>query len=337
MTRKLRSLIAFNPGNRPDLLSDGQIEALAGMTDLLRRAPVLDWRDPAIQPLLHRTEILVTGWGAPKIDAVLLDAMPKLGLIAHLAGSVKAMLDPAIWRRGIAVVNAVAGNAVPVAEFTLAAILFANKQVFRLNRVYRERRAMAKPWSKLAPGLGNYRKVVGIIGASRVGRRVIALLRPFDFTVLLADPYVAAEDARQLGVEPVPLDELLARSDVVSLHAPSTPATRTLIDRRHLALMRDGTVFINTARGALVDQDALIEATRSGRLDAIIDVTEPDELPPDSPLYDIPNVFLTPHIAGAQGRETERMVELVFAEIERYLRGNALQHRVEAVDLERLA
>lgn len=334
---KRTALLAFDPATRPDLLSAEQIERLGRMTALLRREPVLDFADPAIAGALARTEILVTGWGAPPIGPRVLDAAPRLGLIAHLAGSVKGILHPAVWQRGISVVNAVAANAVPVAEFTLAAILFGNKQVFRLQRLYRERRTMLKPWSKAAPGLGNYRKVVGIVGASRIGRRVVELLKPLDFKILVCDPYLDDEEADRMGVERMELDALIASSDVVSLHAPLTPATRGMIDRRRFALMRDGAIFINTARGALVDQSALIDETRSGRIDAIIDVTEPDALPPDSPLYDIPNVFLTPHIAGAQGKETERMVQLVFAEIERHTRGATLLHKIEARDLERLA
>jgi phosphoglycerate dehydrogenase-like enzyme len=266
-----------------------------------------------------------------------LELAPGLRLVAHLAGTVKGIVEPAVWQRGVAVVNAVAANAVPVAEFTLAAILFGNKQAFRLRRLYRERRRMLKPWSQAAPDLGNYRKVIGIVGASRVGRRVVALLQPFDFSVLVYDPYLDAAAALAMGTEKVELDELMRRSDAVSLHAPATPATRGMIDRRRLALLRDGALLVNTARGALVDQAALIDETRSGRIDAILDVTEPDALPADSPLYDIPNVFLTPHIAGAQARETERMVELVFAEITRFIRGERLQHEVAADELERLA
>jgi len=110
-----------------------------------------------------------------------------------------------------------------------------------------------------------------------------------------------------------------------------------MINRRRLALLRDGAVLINTARGVIVDQEALIDETRSGRIDAVLDVTEPDTLPADSPLYDIANVFLTPHIAGALGSETQRMTDVILAEIGRFVRGEPLEHAVLAADLGRIA
>ena len=166
---------------------------------------------------------------------------------------------------------------------------------------------------------------------------MLALLRSVDFAVLLYDPYVGADEAAALGARPVELDALLAAADVVSLHAPALPSTQHLLDRRRLALMRDGAVLINTARGALVDGDALTTELVSGRLDAVIDTTEPEILPADSPLYDLPNVLLTPHIAGALGRETERLGAHAVAEIERFARGEPFRYPVRREELERLA
>ncbi|UPG74036.1 hydroxyacid dehydrogenase [Roseomonas gilardii subsp. gilardii] len=331
------ALLAYDPGRNPETVSMAQHAALREMLDVLRPDPLQGFDDPALAPLLPRVEVLVTGWGAPRLDRAALEAMPRLRLVAHLAGTVKGHLAPEVWERGIRVVNAADANALPVAEYTLAAILFANKQVFRLNRLYRERRDAPKPWSNLAPGLGNYGRSVGIVGASRIGRRVIELLRPFDLQVLLHDPFVSGEEAARLGVTLLPLEELLSRADLVSLHAPLLPATRGMIGRRQLALMRDGAALVNTARGGLVDQDALVEELRSGRISAVIDVTEPDLLPPEHPLYDLPNVFLTPHIAGAEGPETQRMTALVIEEIRRFLSGEPLRHEVRAQDLPSLA
>lgn len=336
MTRPA-ALLAYAPHLHAETLPPPLRARLEGLVELLHPDPQPDLLIPALRPLLPRLEVLVTGWGARPITAEVLDAAPRLRLVAHMAGTVKALLPPDVWGRGIQVCSAAAANALPVAEYALAMVLLSNKQVFRLRRRYAELRRHRRPWDRDAPGLGNYGKVVGVVGASRIGRRVIELLRPFSVRVLVSDPYLDREDAARLGVEAVPLDALLARSDVVTLHAPSLPGTRHLISRRRLALMRDGAVLINTARGALVDQDALVEETRSGRLDAVLDVTEPDALPPDSPLYDIPNVFLTPHVAGALGGETQRLAELVLDEIARFRRGEALHHAVAAGDLGRIA
>jgi phosphoglycerate dehydrogenase-like enzyme len=260
---------------------------------------------------------------------------PRLRAVVHAAGTVKEHVDPACFGR-LRVSSAAAANAVPVAEFTVAAILLAGKRAFRLSRLYRELRGF-RLWWKEVPPIGNYRKVVGVVGASRIGRLVLERLRAFDFELLVHDPYLAAEEARTLGAEAVALDDLLRRADVVSLHAPALPETRQLLDRRRLALLRDGAVLVNTARGALVDGDALLAELVAGRIDAVIDTTLPEVLPPDSPLYELPNVFLTPHIAGAMGTETRRLAALALDEIERLSRGEPLAHEVRLEDLARIA
>jgi phosphoglycerate dehydrogenase-like enzyme len=170
-----------------------------------------------------------------------------------------------------------------------------------------------------------------------VGRRLLELLRPFDFGVLLHDPYATPHEAAALGAEPVPLETLLSRSDIVTLHAPDLPGTYRMLDAARLSLLRDGAVLINTSRGALVDPDALTGELVSGRLSAILDVTEPEPLPADSPLYRLPNVVLTPHIAGSLGNELERLGRTVVAELERLAAGHAPAHQVRRADLTRVA
>jgi phosphoglycerate dehydrogenase-like enzyme len=336
-TSRPAALLAYSTAINPDTVTAAQRRQLEAMVELLRATPVEDLDDPDVHPLLARVEVLVTGWGLAPLTADVLGRAPRLRLVAHLGGTVKALLPRETWQRGIAVTHAASANALPVAEYTLAAILLSNKQAFRLRRKYGETRDSLREWSANLPRLGNYRKRIGIVGASRVGRRVAELLRPFDFEVLIHDPYLTPAEAAALGARLAALDELMAHCDVVSLHAPVTDATRGLIDRRRLALLRDGAVLINTARGVIVDQEALIDETRSGRIDAVIDVTEPDTLPADSPLYDIANVFLTPHIAGALGPETQRMTDVVLAEIGRFLRGEPLEYAVLAADLGRIA
>jgi phosphoglycerate dehydrogenase-like enzyme len=329
-------VLAMVPHFTGELFAAEQFARLEAIADVPARAPLTVFGDARAAALLPRADILLTGWGCPPIDAAVLAAAPRLRAIVHAAGTVKLHVTDACWQRGLQVSSAAAANAVPVAEYTLAAILFANKRAFRLQRRYRELRQF-RLWPLEAPGLGNYRKVVGLVGASQVGRRVLALLRPFDLEVLLYDPYVGAEEAAALGARALELDALLAAADVVSLHAPDLPATRHLLDRRRLALLRDGAVLVNTARGALVDGDALTAELVSGRIDAVLDTTEPEILPADSPLYDLPNVFLTPHIAGALGRETERLGAHAVAEIERFARGEPFAFPVRREELERLA
>lgn len=320
---------AFTPVAIEALFGDAERTQLGRLCRILTPVPLGALDDGVARAVLGEVQILVTGWGCPPIDDDVLAVAPKLRLIAHAAGSVRALVSPTVFARGIAVVTAADANALPVAEYTVAAILFANKRVLDFAARYRRERRGLGISVTTPPTVGNFRKTIGLVGASRIGRRVAQLLRPFDFTVLVADPFLAPAGARDLGVERVELDELLRRSDVVSLHAPSLPETRHLLDGRRLRLLRDGTTLINTARGALVDQEALIAELMSGRLNAVLDVTEPDVLAPESPLYELPNVLLTPHVAGAAGGELRRFGELITAEIDRFVRGEALRHAVD--------
>jgi phosphoglycerate dehydrogenase-like enzyme len=150
---------------------------------------------------------------------------------------------------------------------------------------------------------------------------VIELLRPFDLDVLLYDPYVDGPEAARLGVRLTSLDELCASSSVVSVHAPQLPETHHLIGAAQLSAMATGTTLINTARGSLIDEGALLPELTSGRLNAVLDVTEPELPPAHSPLYELPNVLLTPHVAGSLGNELHRMADEALDELERYAAG----------------
>ncbi|MET4924637.1 hydroxyacid dehydrogenase [Streptomyces sp. PSRA5] len=318
------ALLSMSPGIAERLFAPAH---LARLTGLVRTDPNLvahtltgPGSDPAVAAALADAELLITCWGAPPLTAGVLAAAPRLRAVVHAAGTVKHHITDACWERGITVTSAAAANAVPVAEYTLAAILFAGKRVLGSAHRYQEVRAR-HDWHQELGRAGNYRRTVGIVGASRIGRRVIELLRPFDLHVMLYDPYVDATEAAALGVEPVPLDELCARSQVVSVHAPQVPATRQMIGAAQLAAMPDGATLVNTARGSLVDENALLPHLVSGRLDAVLDVTDPELPPPDSPLYDLPNVLLTPHVAGSLGGEIHRMADQALDEVERYAKG----------------
>jgi phosphoglycerate dehydrogenase-like enzyme len=335
MAKMLRTVLVMHPVVRDELIRPDHLDRLERVVDLVGREPFRSI--DALEGELGRVEVLITSWGCPPVGPEVVDRMPKLRLIAHLAGSVKGFLDDVVWRRGILVTNAVAANAVPVAEYALAAILFANKRVIQLNRAYLAAKENRAPWTREAPNVGNYRKTVGIVGASHVGRLVIRHLREFDLQVLLYDPYVPPLAAREMGVSKVPLAKLLSTSDVVSLHAPLLPETRHMLSARELALMKDGATLINTARGALIEPQGLEAELCRGRLFAMLDTTEPEVLPETSPLYRLPNVFLTPHIAGSLGRETERLTDYIVAEVERFARGVSLKYLVRREQLPRLA
>ncbi|WP_055525428.1 hydroxyacid dehydrogenase [Streptomyces graminilatus] len=325
------AVFAMNPAHLPELLPP---HLMARLGELVRIDPTLvvqDFTEPAARAALAGAEILITGWGCPHIGAEALAAAPRLRTVLHAAGSVRSLIGEEAWQRGLAVSSAAQANALPVAEYTLAAILFAGKNAFGLRERLRAERA--HPASTGHADIGNLGRRVGVIGASRVGRRVLELLRPFELSAALYDPYVDEAGAAALGAVPMSLEELLRTSDIVSLHAPDIPQTYRMLDRDRLALIRDGGVLINTSRGALVDPDALTDELVAGRISAVLDVTEPEPLPEESPLHRLPNVFLTPHIAGSLGNELERLGRTVVDELTRLGAGLQLAHAVHRADL----
>ncbi|MFH8801425.1 hydroxyacid dehydrogenase [Streptomyces sp. NPDC017936] len=330
-----RAVFAMDPVHLPLLFPEPLLHRLRRTAEIDPALVVRDFADPAAATALAGADVLVTGWGCPRLEADVLAAAPRLRTVLHAAGSVRSLIGEALWDHGVTVSSAAAANAVPVAEYTLAMILLAGKDVFTHRE--RFRRTHTGPAHAETASTGNLGRRVGVIGASRVGRRLLGLLRPHDFEVLLHDPYVDAAEAAGLGARPLSLEDLLRRSDIVTLHAPDVPGTRHMLDRARLALIRDGGVLINTARGALVDHAALTDELVSGRLHAVLDVTEPEPLPAGSPLHRLPNVFLTPHVAGSLGNELERLGRVVVEELERLAAGLPPAHEVRHADLTRVA
>ncbi|MBN1284880.1 MAG: hydroxyacid dehydrogenase [Anaerolineae bacterium] len=276
--------------------------------------------NPAI---LRDADVIFSGWGGPYLDQAFLDAAPALKVVFYGAGSVKYMLTDAFWERDILITSAAAANAVPVMEYTLAQIFFCLKSGWRYAyNIKREARHIHREF----PVCGAYGATVGIISLGLIGRLVCERLRPFDLKLIAYDPYVGPEDAAALGVEMCRLDEIFARADVVSLHTPWLPETVGMITGAHLAAMKPYAAFINTARGAVVREDEMIEVLKQRPdIQAVLDVTYPEPPAPGSPLFTLPNVLLTPHIAGAMGNETRRMGQYMVEELRRYVHGEPLR------------
>ena len=289
----------------------------------------------AAQPgLMTEVDVLFSGWGPPRVDAAFLDAAPRLKVIFYAAGAIGAWTTEALWERGVLITTASSANAVPVAEYALGHILLGLKRVLPLARQTRGMRRFAA-----AEGVpGNYGSTVGLLSLGVIGRLLLGLLKPFDHQVIAHDPFLSAGEAEQLGVRKVGLDELFTESDVVSVHAPLLPETTGLIRGRHLSSMRAGATFINTARGAVVAEPELVEvAGRRGDLQFVLDVTAPEPPPPSSPLYDLPNVLLTPHIAGSVGPECLRLGRFMVEELERFVAGRPLKWAVSREAAQRSA
>jgi phosphoglycerate dehydrogenase-like enzyme len=333
MSRKPKALLVMNHATFTDQFDSTRLERLAGLVDLGGQPWTDSLEHPELAGRLEEVEILLTSWGVPRFDAEALERMPNLRAVFHCAGTVRSFVTQELWDRGILVTNGADANAIPVAEFTFASIVLAGKKAHVLAndaRTYRE------DWSYTSRrgDMGNIGRVIGVIGFSRIGRRVVRLVQQLqDVTCLVSDPHADPSAVTAAGGRLVSLPELLAASDIVSVHAPALPETRHMIGAAELRAMKDHATLINTARGSLVDTAALEAECSTGRIQALLDVTEPEPLPAGSVLYDLPNVVITPHIAGSLGTETRRMSDAAMNDLERYLTGQKLMAQVVSEDL----
>jgi len=277
--------------------------------------------------LLADVSVVLTGWGGPVFSAELLDTAPHLKAVFHGAGSVRNMLSDAFWERGLVITSAAAANAVPVADFCLSQILFLLKGGYALARVYHERRR--KPGVSPGDFAGGYRSRVGLVSFGVIARLTRKLLAHHNLDVVVYCPFMTDELAAEHDIIPASLDEVFATCPVVSLHTPKLPETRGMIRAEHFERMLPNAAFLNTARGAVVDEPGMIRVlSRRPDLTAVLDVTDPEPPAEASPLWDLPNVVLTPHVAGSHGAECQRMGQLAVDELARFLAGEPLRHQV---------
>ncbi len=286
-------------------------------------------------------EVLVTAWGSPRLTDEVLRRAERLKLIAHAAGSVKFMLSEEVVRdylipRGIRVFSGNGGIALNVAESAVGMMIMGVRRWIDHALAYRERGVWRDP---ALPLNGQYLlgATVGLVSCSTVAREVIRLLRPFRARILVYDPFLPAREARRMRVVMTDLPTLFAESHIVSVHTPLLPETVGLIRSEHLKLLREGSVLVNTSRGKVIDADALLEEARTGRFTAVLDVTDPEPLPPNHPLRFLPNVIILPHIAGAGYYGYHRMGELLVKAVQATIRGLPFEGEVPLSRYEQIA
>lgn len=289
-------------------------------------SPAHDW--------LSEVEVLFTGWGGPRLDEKALARMPRLRAVFYGAGTLRFTVTDACWPRGIVFSSAAAMNAIPTSEFAFAMILLSLKRVWHHAALTRAKRTFP-PHLPLAGGFGS---TIGLTSLGQIGRLVAERLHTLDVNVIAYDPFSSPETFRKLDITSCSLDELFARADVVSLHTPLLAETRGMITGELLKLLKPNATFINTARGGLVNEPELITFLRARPdVQAILDVTEPEPPVADSPLWELPNVLLTPHIAGSLGAECRRMGRAMIEEFHRYAQGEPLHYSVTREQLARMA
>lgn len=283
--------------------------------------------------VMANADIVITSWRTPPLDRDLLDQAPDLKVVVHAAGSIKAVVTPEVWKRGIRVTSSAEALAVGVGETALGLTIVSLKNIWNLARSTRE-----KGWGEGKEKVKELFNVnVGVIGAGRAGRHYIRLLKNFDVEIFVYDPTLQADDPILQHVRHVSLEDLLRKSDVVSIHAPSVPDTYKLLNKERLALMKDEAIIINTARGTVVDEEALVEELRKGRLFACLDVTDPEPPADDHPFRTLRNVILTPHIAGAVNNGLARIGQYVSKELELFMAGKKMDGEVLPSELDTLA
>lgn len=303
--------------------------------------PTLYTKDDVLKDpqAFSKVETIFTTWGMPAFtEEEIRNAFPSLKAVYYAAGSVRYFAAPFL-SCGVRVHSAWAANAVPVAEYTTAQILLANKGFFKSCRLCSKERALRDEAKRYAEEKsGNFDASVGIIGAGMIGKMVIRALKSYDLKVLAYDKFLSKEELAALGAEKVTLDALFSRCDTISNHIANLPETVGMLRYEHFSRMKKNATFINTGRGAqVVEEDLLRALLEEPDRTAILDVTDPEPPFENSKLYNLPNVFLTPHIAGSSGNEVRRMGEYMLEEYRRGVRNERFLYEVTPKMLETMA
>jgi phosphoglycerate dehydrogenase-like enzyme len=323
----------FSPRQRPKaavVVRPQHLSLIYPPAEIARATEWVDVINPAgpLDPSRwSEVEVVLGGWGIPVLDETFLADAENLRAVFYAAGSVRCFMTEAAWKRGLVITTSAAANSATTAEFCLGEILFSLKHGWRFIRDARKSWRTAYIHQDI-PGL--YGSRIGLVSFGRVARRLACLLRSLPLEVVAWDPVQSDELLLEHGVTPCDLETLFATSHVVSVHAPLMANTEKLINPRLLKSLRPGATLINTSRGEIIDEAALIQVMQSREdLTAVLDVTYPEPPRPGSPLFDLPNVIMTPHIAGCYGPECRRLGALAVDELGRYVQGEPLLHVID--------
>lgn len=282
---------------------------------------------------LEGCDACLTGWGSPKLTADILRQAKSLRFVGHTAGTVVPIVDELAFEMGIRVVNANGALARSTAEGTVALMMAA---AWKLHGYYDRLRQGVWANNFRETVMGLYGQTIGIIGYGAIAEEVIRLLQPFHPRILVYSKHCTTEAAEKRGFRLCGLEELLQESAIVSLHNTLTPATKGMLGMRELSMLRQGALLVNTARGPIIDEAALMEVLQAGRICAALDVYEKEPLDSSSVLLHLPNVLCTPHIAGFSGYWKSRLGETVIDDLARWIGGEPLQGEITLDKFKRL-
>lgn len=313
----------------------GRREKVGEITDLYPHLVGLENFDEHVEKL-QDLEVVFSTWGMPKLTEEHLAKLPNLKAVFYGAGSVQSFARPFL-ERGITVSSAWAANAVPVAEYCVAQIILSFKAYWQNIADCRDEEKRLS-WQVKCKGPGMFGETVAFLGLGLITRKTIEFLKPYVMEKLVVSRHLGDDEAKALGLTKVSLEEAFERAFVISNHMANRPHTQGVIQGEHFERMRENATFINTGRGAQVDEAGMIEVLRKRPdITALLDVTDPEPPETGSPLYSLPNVHLTSHIAGSLGDEVVRMADYMIEEYQLYAAGKPLQHEVTLEMLETMA
>lgn len=309
------------------LLKSVHRETIFNRNDLLELKTITNLIIPTDEELdnhdwikyLTNANIAITGWTTPPLTDEILDKCKNLQLVAHTGGSLRGILPESIWRRNLRITNVREVIAEAVAEFIILQALTWLKNLYKYVQ-------LMKPgndtWGYDAftryPTHLLKNQIIGAVGAGKVGRAAIALFKAFDCKILLYDPYVTPAEISDMGVIACDLETLFTSANIVSLHAPLLKGTRGMIGAKQLALLQENALLINSARGALVDEAALVNELETGRIYAALDVFTFEPLASTHRLRQLPNVLLSPHVAGLTTETLNLQGKSILQDINRF-------------------
>jgi len=322
MTMKIALLM--NQKTRQDTFTEASLAKLRSLGEVSLNE-TMGAEPDVVKAVIRDADIAVTSWGNGSLAADILDCAPGLKLVAHAAGSVKPIVSDALFDRNILLSSSARVLSRGVSETALGFTITAAKNFYALNQLVHD-----GGWKHDRRSITELFDItIGVVGCGFAGAHYIELLQPFDVTILAYDPYQDEAKIRALGAQKADMERILRESDIISLHAPSIPETRHMINADTLAQMKDNVILINTARGSLIDEAALYAHMAAGKIKyACLDVTDPEPPAVDNPLRTLPNCIITPHLAGQANNGLGRIGVHVCEEIMRCLGNEPLATRV---------
>ena len=273
-----------------------------------------------IVPLLKSCDVCITGWGCPELGEAFLKEADSLKLVAHTGGTVAYLVSDYMYDKGIKVISGNEVFAESVAEGTIAYIFAGLRRIPFCNK-----EVQSGKWGR-SDNSGLLDKKVGLVGFGAVARYLVPMLKAFRVEIAVYDPFVSEETLSSYGVlKENSLETLFAENDIVSLHLAKRPETDHLINGKLLSLMKDGTLFVNTARGMCVDEQALARELMTGRISAVLDVFQTEPLPLDSKFRGLDNVILIPHLAGPTKDRQKFVLPALVEDMRRLMEGKPLK------------